>query len=60
VIFQMNQDLFEPLVMYFSMCNSPATFQLMIDTLFCELIMTEKIVIYIDNILIFTQTIEEH
>ena len=32
----------------------------MMDTLFHELIMTGKIVIYIDNILIFTQTMEEH
>jgi len=46
--------------MYFGMCNSPATFQLMMDTLFCELIMSEKIVIYMDNILIFTQTMDEH
>jgi len=30
------------------------------DTLFHELIMTGKIVIYIDDILIFTQTMEEH
>jgi len=30
------------------------------DTLFCKLIMAEKIVIYMDNILIFTQTMEEH
>jgi len=46
--------------MYFGMCNSPAIFQLMMDTLFHELIMTGKIVIYMDNILIFTQTMEEH
>ena len=48
------------MVMYFSICNLPVTFQLMMDTLFHELIMTGKIVIYIDNILIFTQTMEEH
>jgi len=58
--FQTNRGLFEPLVMYFGMCNLPATFQLMMDTLFRELIMTGKIVIYMDNILIFTQTMEEH
>jgi len=46
--------------MYFGMCNSPATFQLMMDTLFQELIMSGKIVIYMDNILIFSQTIDEH
>ena len=46
--------------MYFGMCNSLATFQLMMDTLFCELIMSGKIIIYMDDILIFTQTIDEH
>jgi len=60
IAFQTNSDLFEPLVMYFGMCNSPVTFQLMMNMLFCKLIMLGKIVIYIDDILIFTQTIEEH
>jgi len=46
--------------MYFGMCNSPVTFQLMMNTLFRELIIIEKIMIYIDDILIFTQTMEEH
>ena len=46
--------------MYFGICNSPITFQLMIDTLFYKLIMSGKIVIYIDDILIFTQMIDEH
>ena len=32
----------------------------MIDTLFCKLIMKEKIVIHMDNILIFMQIIEEY
>ena len=42
------------------MCNSLATFQLMMDTLFCELIMSGKIIIYMDNILILTQMMNEH
>jgi len=46
--------------MYFGMYNSPATFQLMMNKLFRELIITGKIVIYMDDILIFTQTMEEH
>jgi len=58
--FPTNRGLFEPLVIYFGMCNSPATFQLMMDTLFCELIMLGKIVICMDDILIFTQTMDEH
>jgi len=60
VVFRTNQGLFEPLVMYFGMCNSPVTFQLMMDTLFRELIMSGKIVIYMDDILIFSQTMDEH
>jgi len=32
----------------------------MMDILFHELIMKEKIVIYMDNILIFTKTIDKH
>ena len=56
----MNQGLFEPLVMYFGMCNSLVTFQLMMDMLFHELIMIRKIVIYMDNILIFTQMMDKH
>ena len=47
-------------MMYFGMCNSPATFQLMMNTLFRKLIMTGKIIIYMDDILIFTWTMEKH
>ena len=58
--FQTNRGLFKPLVMYFGICNLPVTFQLMMDTLFRELIMAGKIVIYMDDILIFTQTMDEY
>ena len=47
-------------MIYFCMYNSLTTFQLMMDTLFCKLIMKGKIVIYINNILIFTQMMNEH
>ena len=33
VAFKTNQGLFEPTVMFFGMCNSPATFQLMMDSI---------------------------
>ena len=58
--FQTNRGLFEPLVMYFGIYNLPTTFQIMMDILFRELIMSGKIIIYMDDILIFTQTMEEH
>jgi len=46
--------------MYFGLCNSPATFQLMMDTLFRDLINQGRVVIYMDDILIFSKTLEEH
>ena len=58
--FRTNKGLFEPLVMYFRLYNSSATFQLMMDSLLWELINTGKIVVYMNNILIFTKTLEEH
>jgi hypothetical protein len=52
--------LFEPMVMYFGLCNSPATFQTMMNHLFKDLIDRDIVVVYMDDILIFTQDQEEH
>jgi len=60
VAFRTNRELFELLVIYFCLCNSPATFQLMIDLLFQDLISRGKVVIYMDNTLIFSKTLQEH
>ena len=46
--------LFEPLVMFFSLCNSPATFQHMIDNLFVHQLTNGWLLIYMDNMLIAT------
>jgi len=54
--FRTNRGLFEPLVMFFGLCNSPATFQTMMDDLITEGV----VVVYLDDILIFTETLEEH
>src|SRR5882724_6023045 len=59
--FLMNQGLFEPLVMFFGLMNSPATFQMMMNDIFKELIDEGVVTIYIDNILTFGgQTKEQH
>src|SRR5882724_4011286 len=59
--FQMNRGLFEPLVMFFSLTNSPATFQMMMNNIFKELIDEGVVTIYMDDILIFSgQTKEQH
>ena len=56
-----NQGLFQPLVMLFGLTNSPATFQMMMNDIFQELIDEGVIVIYMDNILILGgQTKEQH
>ena len=52
-----NCGLFEPLVM---LTNSPATFQTMMDSIFKGLISEGKVIVYLDDILIFTETLEEH
>jgi len=58
--FQTNRGLFEPLVMFFGMTNSLATFQTMMNNIFWDLIAEGIMVVYLDDILIFTRTEEEH
>ncbi|GBE88478.1 Transposon Tf2-6 polyprotein [Sparassis crispa] len=58
--FKTNCGLFEPMVMFFGLCNSPATFQMMMNALFEDMIDEGWIVIYMDDILIFSNNLEEH
>jgi len=58
--FRTNRGLFKPLVMFFGMTNSPATFQTMMNDIFRDLIVEGIMVVYLDDILIFTRTEEEH
>ena len=46
--------------MFFGLTNSPATFQTMMDDIFEDLILEGIVVVYLDNILIFTETLKEH
>jgi len=55
-----NCGLFELLIMFFGMTNSPATFQTMMNDIFRTVIAEGIVVVYLDNILIFTKTKEEH
>src|SRR6202041_3309981 len=45
--FWTNRGLFEPLVMYFGMTNSPATFQMMMNEIFQDLITQGVVSIYL-------------
>src|SRR6266702_3068618 len=52
--FKTNQGLYEPSVMFFGLTNLPSTFQTMMDTIFCDLILTNEVIVYMDDILIAT------
>ena len=51
--FKTNQGLFEPTVMFFGLCNSPATFQAMMDDIFSDMITECIIIIYMNIIFLF-------
>ncbi|KAL5536433.1 hypothetical protein ACEPAF_255 [Sanghuangporus sanghuang] len=58
--FRTNLGLFEPTVMFFGLCNAPATFQGFMNDIFQEMIHEGIIIIYLDDILIFSNDLEEH
>jgi hypothetical protein len=43
--------------MFFEMCNSPATFQAMMDEIFKKKIKEDLIIVYMDDILAFSKMI---
>lgn len=58
--FKTKYGLFEPNVMLFGLTNSPATFQAFMDDIYRELVLTGKLLIYMDDIFIHSETEEEH
>ena len=58
--FRTNQGLFEPTVMFFSLTNSPATFQGFMNSILKDLIDESYVIVYLDNILIYTMDLKEH
>ncbi|GBG74406.1 hypothetical protein CBR_g18817 [Chara braunii] len=57
--FQTRYGLYEFVVMPFSLCNAPCTFQHAMNKIFHEYL-DKFIVVYLDDILIFSRTVEEH
>ena len=55
-----HRGLFEANVMYFGFSNAPATFQEMMNDILKDLILEGKVMVYLDDILIFTITVEEN
>ena len=55
-----NCGLLEPQVISFSLMNSPATFQTMMNDILRDMIAEGVVCIYLDDILIFTKMLLEH
>jgi len=55
-----NRGLYEPKVMYFGMTNSLATFQSLMNLVFANLITQGEVAVYMDDILIYSETLAHH
>ena len=51
---------FEPTVMFFRITNSPVMFQAIMNKILRDLINEGKVVVFVDNILVGTETEERH
>ena len=49
------EGLFEPTIMFFGLTNSPATFQMMMNTIFRPEVAAEHTSVYMDDIVIHTK-----
>ena len=54
-----NKGLFEPQVIYFGLCNSPETFQRIINSIFRKLLHERVLANYMDNFVILAKTKKE-
>ena len=54
-VFITNYGIFEPIIMFFRLTNSPATFQTMMNAIFTKEIAEGWLIVYMDNILIATK-----
>ena len=59
-MFTMHIGAYEPTVMYFGLTNSPATFQMIMNDLFQDLINQGDTATFINDILVATNTEEGH
>ena len=54
-IFMTLEESFEPAVMFFGLTNSLATFQTIMSEILQDLINTEKVASFIDNVIVGTE-----
>jgi len=60
VAFTTHVGLFEPVVMFFRMTNSPATFQAMMNEILRDMINKGKVAAFVDDVLVGMETEEGH
>ena len=58
--FSTPEGSFEPTVMFFGLTNSPATFQAMMNDLLRDLVVEEKVTVFINDVMVATETEEGH
>ena len=58
--FSMPEGSFEPTVMFFGLTNSPAMFQAIMNDLFRDLVVEEKVAVFIDDVMIAMEMKEGH
>uniref|UniRef100_A0A0W0G4D7 Reverse transcriptase domain-containing protein n=1 Tax=Moniliophthora roreri TaxID=221103 RepID=A0A0W0G4D7_MONRR len=59
-VFKTNRGLFEPTVMFFGLMNSPATFQAFMDDILQDFMAEGWCLVYMDDILIYSATKDQH
>jgi len=60
VAFTTHVGLFKPVVMFFGMTNSPATFQAMMNEILRDMINEGKVAAFVDDVLVGTESEEGH
>ena len=58
--FSMPKGSFKPTVMFFGLTNSLAMFQVMMNNLLRDLVVEEEVAVFIDDVMIVTETEEGH
>jgi len=58
--FTIHMESFEPTVMFFGITNSPAIFQVMMNKILRDMINKGKVAVFVDNVLVGTETKKEH
>ena len=56
--FSMPEESFKLMVMFFGLTNSPTTFQAIMNDLLRDLVVEEKVVVFIDDVMVATETEE--